>query len=128
GTANAIRPRAATRLTMSPEMQEAARRSTAAGVQRDAEGAMAQMNALQPEYIAPLVIYLATDEASYINGRNFLVGGPQISLMREPTEERTIFNPRGYWTLDELTQVMKRSIGQGMRNQWPMQERQQAPK
>ena len=125
-TANAIRPRAATRLTMSPEMEEAARRSAAAGVQRDADGPIAQMATLKPEYVAPLVAYLATDEAAYINGRNFIVGGSQISLMSEPHEERTIFSPHGFWTLDELAGLMKRTIGQGMRNQWPPQEPRQA--
>lgn len=125
-TANAIRPRAATRLTISPQMEEAARRSSASGVQRDADSAISQIQHMKPEYVAPLVVYLATDAASYINGRDFLVGGAQISLMSEPHEERTIYNPRGYWTLDELAGVMKQTIGQGLRNRWPPQERQQA--
>jgi len=123
-TVNAIRPRAKSRLTISPEMEEAARRSRAAGLRTDAEGAISMMERLLPEYVAPLVVYLATDEAGYINGRNFLVGGAQISLVTEPEFGKTIWNPRGYWTLDELAQIFPQTIGQGMKNQWPLREQQ----
>jgi NAD(P)-dependent dehydrogenase (short-subunit alcohol dehydrogenase family) len=126
-TVNAIRPRARSRLTVSPEMEEARRRAQAAGLRSDADAAIAMMDALQPEYVAPLVVYLATDEAGYINGRNFLVGGAQISLVTEPEFGKTIWNPRGYWTLDELAEIFPRTIGQGMQNQWPIREQQQTP-
>jgi NAD(P)-dependent dehydrogenase (short-subunit alcohol dehydrogenase family) len=124
-TVNAIRPRAKSRLTISPEMEEARRRAQAAGIRSDADAAIAMMDALLPEYVAPLVAYLATDAAGYINGRNFLVGGAQISLVTEPEFGKTIWNPKGYWTLDELMEVFPRTIGQGMKNQWPLREAQQ---
>lgn len=120
-TVNCIRPRAASRLTISPEMQEAARRSREAGLRTDTSDTISLMERLQPEYIAPLVAYLATDEAAYINGRDFLVGGPQISLVTQPEFGKTIWNPNGHWTLDELVSVFPATIGQGMRNQWPVQ-------
>ncbi len=123
-TANAIRPRAKSRLTVSPQMEEAARRSRAAGLRNDTSDVISLMDQLLPEYVAPLVVYLALDEAGYINGRNFIVGGPQISLMSEPEPERTIWNPRGYWTLDELVDIFPKTIGQGLKNQWPMREQQ----
>ena len=123
-TCNAIRPRAKSRLTISPEMQEAARRAREAGLRSDASDAISMMDRLLPEYVAPLVAYLALDEAQYINGRNFLVGGAQISLVTEPEFGKTIWNPRGYWTLDELVQLVPQTIGQGMRNQWPAREQQ----
>src|SRR5579884_4534620 len=53
-TCNAIRPGAATRLTLSPEMEEARRRAEAAGVRRGGGG----MPSMPPEAIAPLVVYL----------------------------------------------------------------------
>ena len=121
-TANCIRPRAASRLTISPEMAQARQRSQAAGIRSDAEAAVSAIERMQPEHIAPLVAYLCTDEAAYINGRDFLVGGAQISLVTQPEFGKTIWNPNGYWTLDELVTVFPATIGQGMRNQWPEQQ------
>jgi NAD(P)-dependent dehydrogenase (short-subunit alcohol dehydrogenase family) len=130
-TANAIRPRAKSRLTVSPQMEEAARRARAAGLRTDTTDVIQMMDKLLPEYVAPLVVYLALDEAGYINGRDFLVGGPQISLMSIPGPERTIWNPRGYWTVDELVAIMPQTLGQGLTNPWapkePAQQPQQAP-
>ena len=123
-TCNAIRPRAKSRLTVSPEMQEAARRAREAGTRTETSDVIAMMERLLPEYVAPLVAYLALDEAQYINGRNFLVGGAQISLVTEPEFGKTIYNPRGHWTLDELVQIFPQTLGQGMRNQWPAREQQ----
>jgi NAD(P)-dependent dehydrogenase (short-subunit alcohol dehydrogenase family) len=123
-TCNAIRPRAASRLTVSDQMRAAAERSRQTGVSAGVpdDGAVAQISSLNPEYVAPLVAYLATDEASYVNGRNFIVGGPVISLVSEPEPIRTIYNPNGFWTLDELMTHFRQSLGQGLRNQWPPQE------
>ena len=117
-TCNAIRPRARSRLTVSPEMEEAARRSRAAGVTTDTSDTISMIDRLLPEHVAPLVAYLALDEAGYINGRNFLVGGPQISLVTEPEWGTTIYQPRGHWTLDELVAVMPSTLGQHLRNEW----------
>jgi len=119
-TANCIRPRAASRLTISPQMQEAARRSREAGLRTDASDAVSMMERMQPEHVAPFVVYLCTDEAATINGRDFLVGGPQISMVTQPEFGKTIWNPSGSWTLDELIQVFPATIGQGLRNQWPI--------
>jgi len=129
-TANAIRPRAKSRLTVSPQMEEAARRAREAGLRTDTSDVIQMMEKLLPEYVAPLVVYLALDEAGYINGRDFLVGGPQISLMSLPGPERTIWNPRGYWTVDELVAIMPQTLGQGLKNPWAPKEQaqpQQAP-
>ena len=60
---------------------------------------------LDPEAIAPFVVFLASDEAAGINGRNFLVAGGQISLYSEPVAEKTIYKA-GTWTLEELSAVM----------------------
>jgi 3-oxoacyl-[acyl-carrier protein] reductase len=121
-TCNAIRPRAASRMTMSDEMRAAAEKSRATGVRASVPdgGAISALANLMPEHVAPLVAYLATDEASYINGRNFLVGGPIISLFSEPEPVRTMYNPNGFWTLDELMTHFKGSVGAGLHNQWPL--------
>jgi NAD(P)-dependent dehydrogenase (short-subunit alcohol dehydrogenase family) len=121
-TANAIRPRARSRLTVNPQMEEAARRARAAGLRSDAADTIMAMDQLLPEYVAPLVAYLALDEAGYINGRDFIVGGNQISLLSLPEPARSLYSPRGYFTLDDLVEVFPRTIGQGLRNQWPARE------
>ncbi len=118
-TANAIRPTAATRLTLSPEMQEAARRAQAAGVQR---GGTSMLAALNPDAIGPLIAYLCTDEAQNINGRTFNVRGRTVGIYSEPQVERTIWAPGDMWTVDQLAEVMPQSISQGLRNEFAPRE------
>ncbi len=125
-TANAIRPRAATRLTMSDELRAAMEKSRAAaaaagGAQTAAGDAMSSMNALAPELVAPLVVYLCTDAAANVNGRDFIVGGNEISLVSLPSKERTIYREGG-WNLDALDAMFPQTLGQGLRNPMPAQE------
>lgn len=117
-TVNAIRPRAGTRLTLSPEMEEARARRQAAREQRgetDAAQAATGIDALDPDLVAPLVVYLCTDAAADVNGRDFLVGGNEISLMSLPARERTI-QREGGWTLDAIERVFPRTLGAGLTN------------
>lgn len=117
-TVNAIRPRAGTRLTLSPEMEEARARRQAAREQRgetDAAQAATSIDALDPDLVAPLVVYLCTDAAANVNGRDFLVGGDEISLMSLPARERTI-QREGGWTLDAIERVFPRTLGAGLTN------------
>jgi 3-oxoacyl-[acyl-carrier protein] reductase len=93
-TCNAIRPNAGTRLTLSEELKDA---WTKAG----AHQAMKQMAQLQPEDVAPLVVWLASDEAANVNGRVFQVQTGRVSLYSEPIEERTI-STAGAWTVDDV--------------------------
>ena len=107
-TCNAIRPSAATRLTMSPELIENWKRAG----QHDL---VARLEALNPEDIAPLVVFLATDAAANINGRTFAVGGGEISLYSEPVKERTLYKV-GRWTLDELLAIGPNTLGKDLVN------------
>ena len=125
-TANAIRPRAGTRLTLTPELRaamERARAATAAtgGTQPSAGDAISQMDELKPELVAPLVVFLCTDKAANINGRDFIVGGNEVSLMSLPEKARTIYREGG-WTLDALDRVFPGTIGSGVKNPMPAQE------
>ncbi len=115
-TCNAIRPTAGTRLTLSPEMQQAAERSRAAGMQRgSSENFLASM---PPEGVAPMVVYLCTDEAANINGRTFMVRGNQVGLYSEPQTERVIFAPGDLWTVDQLAAVVPQTLSAGLRNEF----------
>ena len=124
-TANAIRPRAGTRLTLTPELRAAMERARAAAAAGGAEptssgDAISQMDSLKPELVAPLVVYLCTDAAANINGRDFIVGGSEISLMSMPDKERTIYREGG-WTLDTLDRVFPSTLGAGVKNPMPPQ-------
>lgn len=102
---NAIRPRAATRLTISDEMRAAAQRGGAAGMTPEMLQAFERAN--PPEAIAPLVVWLCTDEAANVNGRDFLVTGNQIGLYSLPTIVADIrTDPDHPWTVDELSKRM----------------------
>ena len=55
-----------------------------------------------PEYVAPMVVYLATDHAWNINGKVFHVSGGGVSLAYDETPYRTI-SKDGMWNLEELS-------------------------
>jgi NAD(P)-dependent dehydrogenase (short-subunit alcohol dehydrogenase family) len=117
---NAIRPRAATRLVISDEMREAAQRGGgAAGMNMDVLKAFEKAN--PPEAVAPLVVWLCTDEAANINGRNFLVAGNQIGLYSEPQVIADIKLDH-IVTLDELSELMPANVTKDLVNQWVPKE------
>ena len=123
-TCNGIRPRAGTRLTLNPELLEQIKRSRASG-QGDSSntsealgGGMAG-DLFKPENVAPFVTWLCTDEAANINGRSFLVGGNLIGLYTEPTVESAIYNPKGDWTVDYISQVAPGSFLRQIKNPAP---------
>ena len=127
-TAYALRPRAATRLTLSPEMEAARIRRqqmaaqggavTTNAAESSAEQALGGISAMAPELIAPLVVYLSTDAAANINGRDFIIGGDEISIMSLPTRERTIYK-QGGWDIDSLEKVFQSTLGAGVKNPKP---------
>ena len=127
-TANAIRPRAGTRLTLSPELREAMQRARASrrgdsdsdSSETGAEQAVSQIDALAPEMVAPLVVYLCTDSAANVNGRDFVVGGDEVSLMTMPTKQASI-HQEGGWDLASLERVFPRVIGADLTNPAPAQ-------
>ena len=116
---NAIRPRAATRLTISDEMREAASRGTAAGMTPEMLQAFERAN--PPEAIAPLVVWLATDEAANVNGRTFLVTGNQIGLYSEPEVVADV-RPDHVLVLDELSDLMPKQVTKDLVNQFAPKE------
>jgi len=93
-TCNAIRPNAATRLTLSDELK-------AAWTKSGMEQAVQQLELLKPEDIGPLVVWLASEEAGNVNGRIFQVQTGKIALYAEPIEEKVV-NKTGSWTIDDV--------------------------
>ena len=117
-TCNAIRPAAATRLTMTPELTAAGEKAKAEGLPSQVGGVMDFVLSSTPEMVAPVVVYLATDETSNINGCTFLVGGGQIGIYTEP-EVKAQIEKAGVWTLDELMDIMPKQVTKGIINPAP---------
>ncbi|MDP9236789.1 MAG: SDR family oxidoreductase [Chloroflexota bacterium] len=119
-TCNAISPGAATRMTATipqntaqlraragtaPVVQEAPRRSTVPSMR-------------EPEYVAPMTVFLACDEAWNINGKIFYVAGGRISLAHEETPMRQIIK-NGMWSIDELRELVPSQLMYGLQNPAP---------
>ncbi|MEE2703068.1 MAG: SDR family NAD(P)-dependent oxidoreductase [Myxococcota bacterium] len=118
--ANAIRPRAATRLTLSDELREAAERARSEGQPAPDLGPLERW---APDGVAPFVVWLCTDAAAQVNGRNFIVSNDQVTLMTEVTQERSLFGTGG-WTLDQLDAQLPSTVTAGLRNRFPAREPQ----
>jgi NAD(P)-dependent dehydrogenase (short-subunit alcohol dehydrogenase family) len=102
-TCNCIRPNAGTRLTLSDEIR-------AAWTKSGMEQAIRQLEQFKPEDVAPLVVWLASDDAANVNGRVFAVQTGKIALYSEPAEERTI-TANGPWTTDDVFARLPAIVG-----------------
>jgi NAD(P)-dependent dehydrogenase (short-subunit alcohol dehydrogenase family) len=107
-TSNAIMPAAATRMIDStPRARELFEQTgkwpseMAAGTERD------------PENVAPLVVYLASDDAQYINGQVFGAFGYQIALLPQPRIIRALRHRRR-WTPEELRELCPTTLAQDL--------------
>lgn len=61
---------------------------------------------MEPDYVAPIVAYLATDEAQYINNRFIHAAGGDICVYGQPFQiggdTHILIRKMGKWTVDEL--------------------------
>jgi NAD(P)-dependent dehydrogenase (short-subunit alcohol dehydrogenase family) len=108
-TCNCIRPNAGTRLTLSDEMRKSWPKS-----------AIEMLEQMKPEDIAPLVVWLASDDAANVNGRVFYVETGRIGLYSEPVLEKQLAKVGG-WTIDELFMFMPATITGELANPDPPQ-------
>lgn len=101
-TANCIAPFAWTRLigTIPTDTEDQKRR-------------VEKMKKMSPANIAPMVAYLASDEAQYISGQIFGVRGKEIFLFSQPRPIRSIHHAEG-WTADRLAEVIKGTLGSSL--------------
>jgi NAD(P)-dependent dehydrogenase (short-subunit alcohol dehydrogenase family) len=103
-TANAVAPAAITRMTSDLDSQKPPSARTSEG---DGSG-MPETSG--PETIAPVICYLATDEAQFINGQVLGVNGPRVSLWINPGPVSSAFNANGVWTVEELIATVPGTI------------------
>ena len=109
-TANAILPGAWTRMIDSiPRMAQQVMSQTgkmptevAAGTEHD------------PANVAPIIVYLATDDAANISGQCFAASGYQIALVSQPQVIKTVRNENG-WSVDSLAQILPKTFGDGLK-------------
>ena len=110
-TCNAISPGASTRLTAT--VPDSARQLRArAGIGMPGRQSQAPP-ARDPDLVAPMVAYLASDDAWDINGYVFAVAGGSVSVNHHPSPVRTIWKP-AMWTIDELIEAVPRDLLAGM--------------
>jgi len=56
-----------------------------------------------PEYIAPFIVYLASNQAAHVNGSVFMLGGNMVGLYNDPAISKSIFKQSGEkWDVGEL--------------------------
>jgi NAD(P)-dependent dehydrogenase (short-subunit alcohol dehydrogenase family) len=67
-----------------------------------------------PEYVAPIVVYLATDEAKDVTGQIIYSGSGDIIIYAPPLTPpggHQYLHKNGKWTVDELIEIMPRMLG-----------------
>ncbi len=116
-TVNSIFPGAASRLTVTKEVLDSK------GKRQDKDvNTIARVGDLleDPEYFTPFITWLCTEEAANVNGQTFFVRGRQISLYAAaPDMKSSIFAPNEGWTVDEVSQIFPKTLGEGLVNPAP---------
>jgi NAD(P)-dependent dehydrogenase (short-subunit alcohol dehydrogenase family) len=97
-TVNTISPGALTRMTI--PLREA--RGETVGEE--------ELTQSGPQHIAPIVAWLATDEAAGITSEIFHTGYGGVGIMQQPTVIKQFRKSSGVWSLDELDQVVPQLI------------------
>ena len=120
-TVNAICPVAGTRMTVNEEVRRARELRRQQGIQREDRG-VAQIEELDPDDVAPMVVYLASEHADGVNGQFFLCFGSQVALVSQPRPVRTLYKADGDWTLDELERLAPGTVLEGLANPAPPKE------
>jgi NAD(P)-dependent dehydrogenase (short-subunit alcohol dehydrogenase family) len=94
-TANAIRPLAAWRGTPQERMSPVMKKSP-------------------PEEIAPLVVYLASEQSGNVNGRIFEVWNGHVGIFVEPPPVQEVVTKQGTFTPEELAKLLPRTLTKGL--------------
>lgn len=104
-TTNAIMPSGATRMIdNSPKGRETF------AVTGKWPSELAKGTASDPDNVAPLIVYLASDAAANINGQVFFSQGFTYSRMAQPTIE-SVVSGQVPWTPEELARVFPETLG-----------------
>jgi 3-oxoacyl-[acyl-carrier protein] reductase len=69
-----------------------------------------QPETLDAEYLAPMVTFLATDEAQGINGQLIYASGGDFCIYNRPLQPKAFTRKMGKWTIDELIDVVPKMV------------------
>ncbi|MCH7552812.1 MAG: SDR family NAD(P)-dependent oxidoreductase [Chloroflexi bacterium] len=64
----------------------------------------------EPEAVAPLIVFLATNEGRKLTGHTFDIDRDRVSVIAPPSPHPSAFTPSGRWTVDELVSVLPRLV------------------
>jgi 3-oxoacyl-[acyl-carrier protein] reductase len=112
-TCNAICPAADTRMVMNDAVIANRKRKFEAGLMTKAEYDRAS-EPRGPEHIAPMVAYLATDLADYINGQVFHVEKGRVSTYYYGEDMKSLFNDGSLFTIDQLAEKIPGTLMNGI--------------
>ena len=118
-TCNTVAPGAGTRMTLSDEVLAARQIRAEKGLTGGSQQPR-QSGPGDPDDVAPMVVYLASDAAANINGQTFGAAGGNYSLYQNPIPIKSIHKD-GRWTLDELDSILPTSLLAGLVNPSPPQ-------
>ena len=65
------------------------------------------------EHVSPLVVWLASDAASHVNGCVFRAGSGKYGIYTHPTEIRAVhkdWRAKGKWTVEELSRILPSTL------------------
>lgn len=65
----------------------------------------------EPEDVAPMVVYLLSDQAKHITGQVYTVNGGKIAVWNQPQEVRAMYKD-GRWTPEEIHAQLGDVVGQ----------------
>lgn len=102
-TVNCIAPAAMTRMTGGVSDEAREKRQQQGLTERDQVSQMLR----DPEDIAPMVVYLASDDAWWINGHIFMVYGGSIGWYPIPEPQKYMRKEEGRWTPEEIARQIK---------------------
>ena len=67
----------------------------------------------EPEDVAPMVVYLLSDQARHITGQVYTVNGPTIAVWDQPHEVRSMDREGGgRWSPEEIAAQIDDGVGQ----------------
>ncbi len=115
-TVNAIAPVAQTRMIASVPRDKQQAAQAARGIVTPKASSASTIG--EPDDVAPMVAYLATDAAAGVNGQTFLVNGGLIARVSDPAPARTIVK-RSRWEPEELAAQFPRTLGLDIPNPAP---------
>jgi 3-oxoacyl-[acyl-carrier protein] reductase len=114
-TCNAIAPGAQTRMTAT--VPDAARQLRAR-TQAATPGPMSRVVEATPEHVAPMAVWLCTNDAWNVNGKIFHVAGGVIALAHEETPIQSL-EKNGRWTVEELAAIVPNQLMHNIVNPAP---------